>query len=31
MAVFYWIGVAMHAYAIKDRVVSSKKDEGEQY
>src|SRR6266513_2079004 len=31
LAVFYWIGVAMHAYAIKDRVVPSKKDEGEQY
>ena len=23
LAVFYWIGVAMHAYAIKDRVVPS--------
>jgi hypothetical protein len=31
MAVFYWIIVAMHAYAIKDRVLPSKKDEGEQY
>ena len=31
LAVFYWIGVAMHAYAIKDCVVPSKKDEGEQY
>ena len=31
LAVFYWIGVAMHAYAIKDRVVPSEKDEGEQY
>jgi hypothetical protein len=31
MAVFYWTGVAMHAYAIKDRVVPSEKDEGEQY
>jgi ribosomal protein L40E len=31
MAVFYWIGVAMHAYAIKDRVVPLEKDEGEQY
>jgi apolipoprotein N-acyltransferase len=31
LAVFYWVGVAMHAYAIKDRVVPSEKDEGEQY
>ena len=31
MAVFYWIIVALHAYAIKDRVVPSKNDEGEQY
>jgi hypothetical protein len=31
MAVFYWIIVAMHAYAIKDRVLPSQKDEGEQY
>ena len=31
MAVFYWIIVALHAYAIKDRVMPSQKDEGEQY
>ena len=31
LAVFYWIGVAMHAYAIKDRAAASQKDEGEQY
>jgi len=31
LAVFYWIAVALHAYAIKDRAVPTGKDEGEQY
>lgn len=31
LAVFYWIIVAFHAYAIKDRAVPTKADEGEQY
>lgn len=31
LAVFYWVIVALHAYGIKDRVVPSAQDEGEQY
>jgi hypothetical protein len=31
LAVFYWVIVTLHAYGIKDRVVPSAQDEGEQY
>jgi hypothetical protein len=31
LAVFYWLAVMIHVYVIKDRVLPTSKDQGEEY